>query len=212
MKKLFLSVLLAVSAAGSLAQADKSAGGLDAAAERTRIANERAVLDRTVAAERAACYQKFAVQSCLEESQQRRRTQTDDLKRQEAQLNNAERKQRGAVELQRLEGLQKDADDAAQKAGSAREAQQQRDQRASDSANSRASAASAASANARQFENKQRDFAKQQSDAAARAAQAPAERERYERKLQQAAEHQAALEKRRAERDKPRSAGLPSAP
>lgn len=212
MKKLFLSVLLALSAIGSSAQIDKSAGGLNPAAERARIANDRAVLDRAVATERAACYQKFAVQSCLEESQQRRRTQTDDLKRQEAQLNDAERKRRGAVELQRLEGLKKDATDAAQKADSAREGQQQRDQRAVEGANSRASAAAAAPAKARQFEDKQRNAAKQQNDAASRAAQAPAARERYERKRQQAEEHQAALEKKRAQRVKPRSAGLPSAP
>lgn len=212
MKKIFVSLLLAFSAIGSMAQADKSAGGLDVTAERARIASERAALDRTVAAERAACYQKFAVQSCLTESQERRRDQTDHLKRQEAQLNDAERKRRGAVELQRLETLKKDASDAAQNAARAREAQQQRDQRAIEGDKSRAATAAAAPTKAQQFENKQRNAARKQSDAATREAQAPAERERYERKRQQAEAHQAALEKKNAERVKPRSAGLPTPP
>lgn len=212
MKKIIFLLLLALTAIGSLAQADKSAGGLDVAAERARIAKERATLSRATAIERAACYQRFAVDSCLTESQERRRDQTDHLKRQEAQLNDAERKQRGAAELQRLETTKKDADDAARNVDRGREAQQQRDQRAVDGANSRASAAATAPTKAREFENKQLDFARQQSDAATRAAQAPAERERYERKQQQAQEHQAELEKRNAERTKPRSPGLPTPP
>jgi len=212
MKKVFFPLLLVFSAMGVLAQTDKSAGGLDVSVERARIASERAALDRTVAAERAACYQKFVIQSCLDESQERRRGQMDHLKRQEVQLNDAERKRRGAVELQRLDALKKDANDTVQNADRAHEAQQQRDQRAVEGANSRALAASAAPAKASKFENNQRDFAKQQSDAAERAAQAPAERERYERKRRQAEAHQDALAKRNDERVKPRSPGLSTPP
>jgi len=212
MKKLIFWWLLVLSMMGALAQTDQFAGGLDVHVERARIASERAALDRTAAAERAACYQKFAVQGCLDESLERRRGKADHLKRQESQLNDAERKQRGAAELQRLEAAKKDADDATRKADGAREAQQQRDQRALEGDNSRAAAAATAPTKASQFENKQRDFAKQQNDAAIRAAQAPAERERYERKRQQAEAHQAALAKRNAERSKPRSPGLPDPP
>ena len=212
MNKFFLSVLLTCAALDALAQADSPVGGLNVATERARIADERAAIARATATERAACYQKFAVDSCLSESRERRREQTDHLKRQQTQLNDAERKQRGAAEMQRLETNKKDADDAARNIERAREDQRRREQRATEDQNVRAEAAAAAPTNARQFEDKQRSFVRQQRDAAARAAQSPMERERYDRKLQEAAAHQAALEKRMAERTKPRSPGLPAPP
>jgi len=212
MKKFFVSLLLAAVSATSLAQADKSAGGLDVVAERTRIATEKAELDRRVAAERTACYQKFAVQDCLTDSQKRKREQADHLKRQESQLNDAERKRRGAAELQRLESLNKDALEAARNTERAGEAQQQREQRAADGENSRAAAASSAPTKARQFEDKQRNAAKRQSDAAARKMESVGERERYQRKQQQAEAHRADLERRATERTKPRSPALPGPP
>ena len=63
----------------------------------------RQALNERVAAERAACYQKFAVEGCLEDSRHRRRADTDDIKRQEAAINDFERKRRGAAELDKLE-------------------------------------------------------------------------------------------------------------
>ena len=212
MKKIFFSLLLAALVGSSLAQGATSAGGLDVAGERTRIANEKAALDRKVAAERTACYQKFAVQDCLTDSQVRRREQADHLKRQEAQLNEAERKKRGAAELQRLESLKKDPLDITRNADRAGEAQQQREQRAVDSAGSRSSAASSAAVKAQQFDDKQRNAAQKQSDATARRENSAGERARYERKQQEAEAHRAELEKRNAERTKPRSPGLPDPP
>ena len=212
MKKIFFSLLLAALAGTSMAQGDTSAGGLDVAGERTRIANEKAALARKVAEERTACYQKFAVQDCLTDSQVRRREQADHLKRQEAQLNDAERKKRGAAELQRLESLKKDPLDITRNADRAGEAQQQREQRAVDSAGSRSSAASSAAVKAQQFDDKQRNAAQKQSDATARRENSAGERARYERKQQEAEAHRAELEKRNAERTKPRSPGLPDPP
>lgn len=212
MKKIFFSLLLAALTVNSLAQGDTSAGGLDVTGERMRIANEKAVLDRKVAAERTDCYQKFAVQDCLTDSQERRREQADHLMRQEAQLNDVERKQRSAAELQRLESLKKDPLDITRNTDRAGEAQQQREQRAVDSANSRSSAASSAAANARQFEDKQRNAVKKQSDARARREGSVGERGRYERKQQEAEAHRVELEKRNAERTKPRAPALPDPP
>lgn len=212
MKKICFSLLLTALSVSSLAQGDSSTGGLDIAGERIRIANEKAALDRKVGAERTACYQKFAVQDCLTDSQERRHGQMDNFKRQEAQLNDAERKQRSAAELQRLESLKKDPLDITRNADRAGEAQQQREQRATDGANARSSAASSAPTNAQQFENKQRNAANKQSDATARRESSAGERARYERKQQDAEAHRAELDKRNAERTKPRSSALPSPP
>ena len=212
MKKICFSLLMAALSVSSLAQGDRLTGGLDVAGERMRISNEKAALDRKVAAERTACYQKFAVQDCLTDGQERRHGQMDNLKRQEAQLNNTERKQRSAAEFQRLESLKKDPLDITRNADRAGEAQQQREQRAADSANSRSSAASSAAANAQQFENKQRNAANKQSDAIARREGSASERARYERKQQEAEAHRAELDKRNAERTQPRSSALPAPP
>ena len=53
--------------------------------------------------ERAACYQKFAVQDCLNDARRQRRAQVEELNRQEAVINDAERQRRGAAQLERLE-------------------------------------------------------------------------------------------------------------
>ena len=186
-------------------------GGLDVTTERARIASERVALEQRVAAERAACYQQFAVQDCLIESQRRKRTETDHLKRQEAQLSDAERKRRGALELDRLEAQQKQrsAAQVTEQETRARQAQQQREHRASEVDASRASAMAAAPGKKLQLESKQRASSRKQADQANRAAAAPRERERFERKRQQSAEHQSTLDRKNGQRTKPRSAGLP---
>lgn len=209
-----------VAGASALAQSDtpvadgKTAGGLDVASERARIAGERAALNQREMQERAACYQKFAVQGCLTDSQRRKRVETDQLKRQESQLNDAERKRRGALELDRLEAQpkQRSADALAEQAERAHQAEQQRDQRATAAQASRDSAAAAAPGQVRQLEGKQRAFADKQADQARRAAEAPMQRKRLELKRQQSAEHQANLERKNAQRTKPPSAGLPTPP
>ena len=96
-----LAILLAVVPA--TAQTLATTGALDLKAERDRLSSERAALDRRVKAEQVACYQRFAVEDCLKDSRQRRRTEDDDLRRQEAAIRDIERKQRGAAQLDRLE-------------------------------------------------------------------------------------------------------------
>lgn len=76
-------------------------GTLDA--ERARISAERARLEAGFLAEDAACYKKFAVNSCLGDVNSRRREAMADLRRQEISLNDEERRIRGAEQIRKTE-------------------------------------------------------------------------------------------------------------
>lgn len=212
MKKYLLVFLSIMAAASASAQTAATSGGLDYNAERARISAERAALESRSKTEQAACYQKFAVEDCLSEIRQRNRKLTDDLKRQEAAINDIQRKQRGAAQLDRLDekkATPRTQDQPAQRE-QATKSQQDREQRAADHAKSRDDAAAKAAENQRNFESKQRAHAEAQAKSAQRAAEADQQRALHDRKLQKAAEHVADREKRNAERTKPRSAPLPS--
>ena len=59
-------------------RATATTGTADFEAERARLAQERKAVEERFATEQAACYQKFAVEDCLEESRRRRRAGTDE--------------------------------------------------------------------------------------------------------------------------------------
>lgn len=211
MKNTVLALLIGLAAVPGWAQLGATTGTLDFDAERARLAQERKALDKRFNTEQAACYKKFAVEDCLKESRQRRRLATDDIKRQEAAINDFERRRRGAAALDKLE--EKDTHPRAKDSQAQREqslkSQQEREQRAAEHAASRAQAASEAAEKQRQFEAKQRAHADEQAKAARRRAEAPAARQAYEQKLQNAEHQRAESERRNAARTKPRSAPLP---
>jgi hypothetical protein len=214
MKNPVLALLIGCAAAPLWAQSGATAPGADLDAERARLGRERAAVEERYTAERAACYKKFAVEGCLEESRRQRRLATDDIKRQEAAINEFDRKRRGAAALDRLE--QKAASPSVGEAEARREqslqSQQERERRAAEHAADRERAAAESEARKRQFEDKQRAHAEEQAKAARRRAEAPAQRQAYEEKLRQAEEARAENERRRAGRSKPRSAPLPEPP
>lgn len=69
---------------------------LDESVERERIANERAAAETRFAEERLACQKNFVVTSCIDEARRRERATLDHLRRQEAVLDDAQRKRRAA--------------------------------------------------------------------------------------------------------------------
>lgn len=194
------------------AQTQAVAGGVDMAAERERLTQERSAVDAKFKTEQTACYQRFAVEDCLRKIRRERRTADDSIKRQEADLNDIERKARGAAQLERLDKAapRKQDDPAVQE--KARQSQSDREQRAVDHAKSREDTAAEAEANRRRFEDKQRAQVEEQAKAARLKAEAPEARARYDRKAEKAAEHRAETERRNAERTKPRSPSLPTPP
>ena len=106
MKHVWILVVCVLSATGAYAQAvdaGTSAVALQRKAEHERINAERALVQKNVATEEAACYQKFVVNSCLADIRAKRRTALADLKRQELLLNDAERKERAEAALQGVE-------------------------------------------------------------------------------------------------------------
>ncbi|MBU1357504.1 MAG: hypothetical protein KKC85_21185 [Gammaproteobacteria bacterium] len=219
MKRTGLALLLALSALTSWAQT--APGVKDVDAERDRLSRERQRIDERFEAEKTSCYQKFAVQDCLEDARKRRRTESDLISRQQAAINDAERKRRGAAALERLEEKKADAPrpDAARptdRASSPRppspDTSEGRERRAAEQAAERARQASEAAEKRREFEAKQRAAAEERASAARRRAEAPIERERYEDKQEKAEAHRADIERRNAQNTKPRSAPLPTPP
>ena len=88
--------LCAVTAA--LVWGDRAAAAAPAgeAVERERIASERAVVETRFAEERLACQQNFVVTSCVDAARRREREALGNLRRQEAILDESQRRQRAA--------------------------------------------------------------------------------------------------------------------
>ncbi len=214
MKKTAALFLLALAASQLWAQSVAATGNADFAVERARLTSERAAADKAFADQRAVCFKRFSVEDCLAQSRLQRRAALDNIKRQEALINDAERKRRGGAALDRLEekNSAQRAQDAAAQRDKAAKAQQDREQRATDHTTGRAATASQEAEKQRQFDSKQRAHAEQLAKEASRRAAAPAEVQRQEEKLKKAEAHRADVERKNAERTKPRSAPLPPPP
>jgi colicin import membrane protein len=106
MTKLHICWLLLALTPWAWAQGD-AAFGLDSVSqERQRIATTRSSGYAALDVEDAECQKKFAVFDCQRDVAARRRALDAELKRQENSLNDAERKQRGAEQLERIEQKQ----------------------------------------------------------------------------------------------------------
>ncbi len=214
MKKTIVFVLMTFASLSLWAQSIAAMGNTDVDAERARLTAEQAAVDKAFAAQRAVCFQKFAVEDCLEDSRRTRRAAMDNIKRQRALIDDAERKRRGADALKQLDSKNSPQrqEEAADRRGQALQSQQERDRRARDAADDRAAAVARQAENRRAFESRQRAHTQDLADEASRRAQAPEEAKRYESKQQKAEAHRADLAKRNAERTEPRAASLPPPP
>lgn len=104
MKPLALAFFLAILSALASAQAVAPEGGnVNIEAERARISAERTKAEAGFLVEDAACYKKFAVNSCLGKVNARRRAMIADLRRQEIFLNDEERRIKGAEQIRKTE-------------------------------------------------------------------------------------------------------------
>lgn len=105
LEALFAALLLA---AGAVTMAAEPPPGADAS-ERRRIARERAEAEARGRAAEAACAREFAVSACLRQARSERRTTLRQLDRQQALLEEAQRKQRAAQRLARIRERQEAA-------------------------------------------------------------------------------------------------------
>ena len=101
--KVFAVVLFLASLCTGAAAQTAAAVPTNPDAERTRITAERARLEAGFLSEDAACYQRFFVNSCLDEVNVRRRETLAALRTQEIVLNEQERKFRGAEQIRRID-------------------------------------------------------------------------------------------------------------
>ncbi|MFT3955628.1 MAG: hypothetical protein QM722_14945 [Piscinibacter sp.] len=161
----------------------------DEAAERERISRERAEATARHERQRRECEQRFAVTACVDEARAEHRQTMMRLRRQEALLDEAQRKQRAAQRLAAIEQKGREERGVAAPRASASAAEPRRPRAPSLAASRPAASASAASAPERRAD-----------EARSRA--------RFDARQRDAAARREAAEQRRVEREK---AGKPPA-
>ena len=209
--KVFAVVLfLSLQCMGAAAQ---TAAALPASsdAERTRIADQRTRLEAGFLAEDAACYQRFFVNSCLDEVNARRRETLAALRSQEIVLNEQERKLRGAEQIRRIEekasseNQQQQADQRAKAASS--DQSRLNGQKEKQQSRTKAQAAEQANTEAR-TERLRANQQKKQTRSDRQAAEA-AETARYEARQKEAEDRRAQNAREQLQRAKPAAKPLP---
>lgn len=201
-KSILFALALLVSCTALWAESQRVVAGLDVQAERGRIQAERKAIEARSTTEQTACYQKFAVNDCIGASRAVRRTALADLRRQEVALNDAERKRKGTLQIQRME--QRESADTQEKEAKRRERSKTQ------------TVTREATAERKQHEavtpktpRSPRDPAAGRKSPAAVEAAAAEERDRFRRKQEEAAAHRAQTIQRQAERKKPLAKPLP---
>ena len=185
-------------------------------AERLRIAKLRDATDTQFETAKQACYQKFAVNSCITQARAQQRSEITDLKRQEVALNDADRQRRGARQLQSTEAKNSPEVQAqkAQQRNSALAGAAQREENQAGKAAVQQSAAQTAQARSTGIQRKQADAAKAAAQRqAAASAQAAQSKTRYAERMEEAEKKRAkVLAKETNQPTKPPAAGLPIPP
>ncbi len=208
MKQLLVSLALLGLAA---AQAENAPG---AAAERTRLATERAQVQAAFTDQEKACYGKFGVTDCLAAAKARRRQTLADLRRQEIALNDAERKRKAAERQQLLdERLVAEKERLNKERANQAGQQQGREERAAQKAAAQASNEAAAPGNAAKREERVRQkLADRKAAQARRSKDAEKSDAQHEQRQKDAQKRRDNLSKRLAERKKPAAQPLPVPP
>lgn len=205
------SAALLFALAAGLAQAEAADAG------RERIRAERAAVDARFEAEEKACYGKFGVNDCLAAARKLRNQAVAGLRRQELELNDAERKRRAAERLGDFEArqAQENAPEAAARRQRAEADRKEREARAAGKAAQRAGRV--ASPETPPQPEAPRPVTPTGTPRAAEAFEAPAidaaaaarNRDAFEARRQAAAAHKAEVLERNARRGKPAAPPLP---
>lgn len=181
--------------------------------ERLRIEQERAAEMLRQQGVESACYQRFAVNDCLIQSRVKHREVLSDLKRQEVQLNDRERRFRAAEQLRRIEekvsSPERDIDlmnREQQAQRTARDRQDNAQKKATDAVNQVKERADRRAEQQRRVEQSQQEDADRQLKAQA----AADEKKRYDDKVRDAAQHRQQLEQDMKNRAGARAAPLPA--
>jgi hypothetical protein len=210
----FALVLIALHGLSAWTFAQNGSESAASKAERERIPRERAAVEARFASQEVACYQRFAVNDCLNQAKVTKREALADLRRQEVSLNNAERKRKGAEQVQRMEdksSVEKQQERVDQREKALQQQQDREDKTLQKQQNRGERQGDALVKKAEQASRQQSSTDK--SAARAQKASESAEKKRsLDEKIRQAAEHRISLAKRLADKDKPPSEPLPPRP
>jgi len=181
---------------------------------RQDIEAQRTSAEKAFASEKVSCYQQFSVNDCLAQARQKLNAAMAEAKRQEIVVHNAERKRRAAVQVQKLEArelpeaLQGAEEQRAQRAADAKAKQESMVTKLREQALSQP--AGTAEARTRDYQQKESQKARNHRVPTLINPDALEKLSAYKQKQQEAAAHQADVEKARQERIKPLSTPLPA--
>lgn len=182
--------------------------------ERDRINTERLTLEAGFDVEEAACYKKFFTNSCLKEVQPRRREALALLRQQEVALNDRERKEKAAAQIQKTE--EKSSPQALQQAAERRDQALQetreRLERSQQKADERGVLKQNEALNAAETANRAKASQERAQARADKKAAIANEVEIYNNKQQEAKERKASREQKQREQTKAPAKSLPTPP
>ena len=184
------------------------------ALERSKIAAERARLEAGFQAEEAACKSRFAVNACLQEIRPRRNAAMADLRRQDLLINEAERKARGADQIQKTvdkSSLERQQQRAEQEKKAQQETER-RSERNDQRGQSQAKSAADASANVEAAETRQKNSQSKAGEAKTRHEQAASNVLDAKVRSEKAAQNQAERDKRLKDKSNSNRKPLPAPP
>ena len=212
--KFSLFLLCALAAGPALAQPATEAPVAGRGTEQARIAAERTRLEAGFKAEEAACYRRFQVNACLEEIRPRRAEVMAELRRQEISINDAERKAKGADQIQKIEE-KNSGERQQQRAGQEQKAQQdtaRRIERNEQRAQSKGKTAETASANVSAAQAREKNSQTKAGEVRTRQEQAAANVQEAKARADKAEQKRADREKRLKEKGPSTAKPLPVPP
>lgn len=214
MKKTFLFLLALTFSLMALAQPGEDLFSAAAQKERDRINTERLSQEAAFDREEAACYKKFFTNRCLQESQLRRREAMALLRQQEVALNDRERKEKAAAQIQKTE--EKSSPEALREAAERREQALQetreRVERSQLKADERGTLKQNEAINAAEAAKKAQGSQERAQGRVEKKAAAAEEVEIYNNKQQEARERKASREQKQREQTKAPAKSLPTPP
>ncbi|MDP1567810.1 MAG: hypothetical protein Q8L91_16355 [Polaromonas sp.] len=214
MKKTLLFLLALTSTLMAAAQPGEDLFSAAAQKERDRINTERLALEASFDREDAACYKKFFTNRCLQESQLRRREAMALLRQQEVALNDRERKEKAAAQIQKTE--EKSSPEALREATERREQALQetreRLERSQQKADERGTLKQNEAINAAEAAKKAQGSQERAQGRVEKKTAAAEEVEIYNNKQQEARERKASREQKQREQTKAPAKPLPTPP
>ncbi|GAB3473118.1 hypothetical protein [Polaromonas eurypsychrophila] len=214
MKKTLLLLLALTVAPMVAAQPREDLFSPAAQMERERINTERLALEAGFDVEEAACYKKFFTNSCLKDVQPRRRDAMALLRQQEVALNDRERKEKAAAQIQKTE--EKSSAEAQAQAAERRiqalQETRERVERTQQKADERGILKQNEALNAADAANRAKGSQERAQARADKQAAIAAEVEKYNDKQQEVKERKASRDQKQREQTKAPAKTLPTPP